>query len=94
MTQVGIDVENVPSCLKFVDSLPSTIQLATPERVYIVDLLATELAWAQTCFSRLVTQLLENDAILKLGLGLENDIVNLKRRFGIKEKVVDRSPAR
>ena len=94
MTQVGIDVENVPSCLKFVESLPSTIQLATLERIYIVDLLANELAWTQNFFTRLVKQLFENDAILKLGLGLENDIVNLKRRFGVKDKVVDVALAR
>jgi hypothetical protein len=92
--QVGIDVENVPSCLKFVESLPSTIQLATHDRVFIVDLLTNELSWAAAFFDRLVKQLLENDAILKLGLGLENDLVNLKRRFGVKEKVVNCASAR
>lgn len=91
---MGIDVENVPSCLKFVDSVPSTIQLATSERIYIVDLLANDTAWAKAIFGRLVKELFENDAILKLGLGLQNDVMNLKHRFEVKEKVVVSAPAR
>lgn len=91
---MGIDVENVPSCLKFVDSVPSTIQLATSERIYIVDLLANDTAWAKAVFLRLVKELFENDAILKLGLGLQNDVMNLKQRFEVKEKVVISAPAR
>jgi len=90
-TRLGIDIETVPCLVKFEDSAPSLLQIATLKKIYIVDLLSKDADFERIVFDRFIKEICDNDKILKVGQGLDNDIRTLKKRFDIKDKIVSSS---
>ena len=77
-----IDLESVPSILKYVSSPISTLQLSTPTTTYIIDLLVDPPAH-KDLLAALHTGVLSNPEVLKVGVGIDNDVANLKKAFEI-----------
>lgn len=82
---VGLDTETRPAFRKGEAHLPSLVQVATSHAVYLFLLKRLD-------FAEALTELLENSAIVKAGIGLGHDFTKLKMRFPFEEKnVVDLS---
>lgn len=82
---VGLDTETQPTFRKGQAHLPSLVQVATARTVYLFQLGRLDCANA-------LTELLENPAIAKAGIGLSHDFTKLKLRFPFAEQnVVDLS---
>jgi ribonuclease D len=82
---VGLDTETQPAFRKGEAYLPSLVQVATSRAVYLFPLKRLD-------FAEALTELLENPAIAKAGIGLGHDFTKLKMRFPFEEKnVVDLS---
>ena len=76
---VGLDTETQPTFRKGQVHLPSLVQVATSRAVYLFPL--KRLDCADT-----LTELLENPAIAKAGIGLGHDFAKLKMCFPFEEK--------
>lgn len=84
---VGLDTETPPAFRKGEAHLPSLVQVATSRAVYLFPLKRLDSA-------DVLTELLENRAIAKAGIGLGHDFTKLKMRFPFEEKnVADLSAA-
>jgi ribonuclease D len=80
---VGLDTETQPAFRKGQSHLPSLVQIATARAVYLFQLKRLE-------FSGALAGMLGNPAIIKAGIGLADDLLNLKKVFPFQEKnVVD-----
>jgi 3'-5' exonuclease len=85
--RVGIDIETTPVVLKFTEHEPSLLQLAIPGKIYLADFLASA-EFGKELFNTFVQQICQNDTLLKIGQGLDNDIKTLKKKFDVQTKVV------
>lgn len=81
--------------LKFQQNEPALIQLAVPEKVYIIDFLSQEPDFGKYVFDEFVKKVCQNPLLLKvkggliqIGQGLDNDIKTLKKKFSCNEKIV------
>lgn len=82
---VGIDTETQPTFHKGQVHLPTLVQVAASQTVYLFQLKRMD-------FTDLLKEMLENQAIAKTGIGLSHDFTKLKDRFPFEEKnVVDLS---
>lgn len=69
---MGIDIETVPTMLKFQSSSPSLLQLAVDDKIFVIDLLQEKDGFAADAFNRFVTQICQNNKMLKVGSSLED----------------------
>jgi ribonuclease D len=76
---VGLDTETRPAFRKGESHLPSLAQVATSHAVYLFPLKRLDSA-------DVLTELLENPAIAKAGIGLRDDFAKLRMRFPFEEK--------
>lgn len=82
---VGLDTETQPKFRVGQAHLPSLVQVASAHAVYLFPLKRLDCADA-------LTELLENPAIAKAGIGLGHDFAQLKKHFPFEEQnVVDLS---
>jgi len=80
---VGFDTETRPAFRSGQSHLPSLVQVATAHTVFLFQL-------KQRDFSSVLTELLQNPTIAKVGIALDHDLKKLKLRFPFEEKhVVD-----
>lgn len=86
--QVGIDIETVPSILKFEECQPSLLQIATPSKIFIFDLLSPEQDFGKQAFEAFAKSICDNTGLLKVGLGLSNDLKILKKKYNTDSKIV------
>lgn len=87
--RIGIDIETVPTILKFQECLPSLVQLATSDSIFVIDLLAADEGFGAYAFDKFANLICNNPAILKIGQGLDNDVKILKKKFGVTGQIVD-----
>lgn len=85
---IGIDIETVPTILKFQECSPSLLQLATQDAVFVIDLLSPEEGFGKYAFEEFAGRICSNPEILKIGQGLDNDIKVLKKRYQVTEPIV------
>lgn len=78
---VGVDTETQPAFRVGQVYLPSLVQVATSRFVYLFPLKRLD------C-TEVLTELLENAAITKAGIGLAHDFVKLKMHFPFKEQSI------
>jgi len=78
---VGVDTETRPAFRVGESHLPSLMQVATSRAVYLFHLKHKDQDCADT-----LTELLENPAVAKVGIGLMHDFSKLKLRFPFEEK--------
>lgn len=87
--RVGIDIETVPTILKFQECSPSLLQLAVQDEIFVIDLLVEEEegfgAYAFDQFAKLICS---NVDLLKVGQGLDNDVKVLKKKYQVADKIV------
>lgn len=76
---VGFDTESRPSFKKGENHPPALIQIATPAQTFIFRLRFLE-------FNKDIIHLLENESILKVGVGIHDDLIRLKMLGQFKEK--------
>jgi ribonuclease D len=82
---VGLDTETKPTFRKGQFNLPCLVQIATASVAYLFQLKRME-------FSDALTEVLENPAIIKAGIGLADDFLNLKKVFPFKpQNIIDLS---
>jgi Ribonuclease D len=82
---VGLDTETKPTFRKGQFHLPCLVQIATASVTYLFQLKRME-------FSDALTEVLENPAIIKAGIGLADDFTNLKKVFPFKpQNIIDLS---
>ena len=82
---VGLDTETKPTFRKGQFHLPCLVQVATASVAYLFQLKRME-------FSGTLTEVLENPALIKAGIGLADDLKNLKKVFPFKpQNIIDLS---
>jgi ribonuclease D len=82
---VGLDTETRPAFRKGQFYLPCLVQIATASAVYLFHLKRMD-------FSRELVETLENAALIKAGIGLNEDITKLKKIFSFEpQNLVDLS---
>jgi ribonuclease D len=80
-TVVGVDTETQPVFQKGQTRLPCLVQIATARAVYLFQLRRMD-------FSSALAELFSNPAIIKAGIGLARDLLQLKKLFPFDEKNV------
>jgi ribonuclease D len=79
---VGFDTESKPTFHKGQESDgPHVLQFSTPQRAYIF---RSHIAECHT----VLRDLLESDAIVKVGFGLNDDISRIQKKFGINPRAI------
>jgi ribonuclease D len=78
---VGFDTETRPSFRKGQSYLPTIIQMATADAVYVIQL-------AEIQSVGLINVILASPDILKTGIALDQDLVKLKERFPFAERSI------
>jgi ribonuclease D len=82
---VGLDTETKPTFRKGQFHLPCLVQIATTSVVYLFQLKRME-------FSGMLEEVLENPALIKVGIGLADDLKNLKKVFPFEpQNIIDLS---
>ncbi len=82
---VGLDTETRPAFRKGEYYLPSLIQIAASSAVYLFQLKRMD-------FSCVLREILENPAIIKAGIGLADDLLNVNKVFEFApESILDLS---
>jgi ribonuclease D len=82
---VGIDTETKPTFRKNQFHLPCLVQIATATAAYLFQLKRMD-------FSKALSEVLENSALAKAGVGLTNDLLGLRKVFSFKPRnIVDLS---
>jgi ribonuclease D len=82
---VGLDTETKPTFQKGQFHLPCLVQIATASAVYLFQLKRME-------FSGALAEVLENPALIKAGIGLAADFLNLKKIFPFEaQNIIDLS---
>jgi ribonuclease D len=82
---VGLDTETKPAFRKGEYYLPSLIQIAASSAVYLFQLKRMD-------FSSALREILENPAIIKAGIGVADDLLNLNKVFEFSpERILDLS---
>jgi len=82
---VGLDTETKPTFHKGQFHLPCLVQIATASVVYLFQLKRME-------FSGTLVDVLENPALIKAGIGLADDFLNLKKVFPFEpQNIIDLS---
>lgn len=78
---VGFDTETRPAFRPGESYLPSLVQLATAEAVYLLQV-------QQQDFSGAMREIFSSERIVKAGVSVTDDLRNLKRLFAFEEKAV------
>jgi ribonuclease D len=78
---VGFDTETRPAFTSGESYLPSLVQLATREAVYLLQV-------QQQDYSVEMREVLSSETIVKTGVSVRDDLINLKRLFAFEEKSV------
>jgi ribonuclease D len=78
---VGLDTETRPAFRRGESYLPSLVQVATEHRVYVFQL-------SRLDCSEAVAELLGNPMVIKAGIGLKYDLVQLQLRFPFEAAAV------
>jgi len=79
---IGFDTESKPIFHKGQESDgPHVLQFSTPQRAYIFRSHITE------CH-KVIRDLLESDAIVKIGFGLKDDVSRIQKKFGINPRAI------
>ena len=78
---VGFDTETRPAFRPGESYLPSLVQFATGEAVYLFQV-------QQQDYSAAMRHILSSDSITKVGVSVSDDLRNLKKLFGFEERAV------
>lgn len=86
--QIGLDAEMVPTIVKYRDSPFSLFQLSSTKKIWILDFLPKQGKKVKEMFDLFNNEILQNESILKLGLGVKGDIKKFKKSFKIEKEYV------
>ena len=83
---VGFDTESKPAFIKGEYNHPSLLQIAVPEKVYLIRLLKTGM-------TKEIADFFQQQKVVKIGLALHNDLSSLQKMHPFKPRaVVDLAP--
>jgi ribonuclease D len=74
----------VPCIVKYNTSKPSTIQIASSTKIWIIDILPSSNSDASEIVKLFINTVLTNPNIQILGHGLKGDITKLKSQFSLE----------